>query len=209
MPGERGVSRFLAEHPAIVRWAFCSTGGHSTYVVKQFPFGSHYRADFVVPMSYSGVWNLHMIELEPPGDRVINKDGTPSHRLNKAISQIHDWASYIEQNPNSFRKDLSDWCVNHDLLGFHSDQRPPCNFTGDYLRDPDTYICFYYHIVIGRRDRITREQRGKMNQFSRGIHHLRVCTYGRFLDIAKNFDKHEANPNEPVCLTDTEEDARW
>jgi hypothetical protein len=41
-----------------------------------------------------------------------------------------------------------------------------------------------------------------MNQFSGGIHHLRVCTYGRFLDIAKNLDK----PNEPV-QTDIEEDA--
>jgi len=204
--GERGVSRFLAKHPEIVRWAFCWTGGHSTYVVKEFPFGSRHLSDFVVPMSYSGMWEVHMIELEPIDDRVINKDGTPSHRFNKAISQIHDWASFIEQNPYLFRKDLSNWCMKHDLLGLHSDERPPCNFTSDYLHDPDTHIWFYYHIVIGLRDRITKEQRKKMNQFSRGIHHLRVCTYGRFLDIARNLDKHEANPNEPVRLTDTEED---
>jgi hypothetical protein len=202
--GEREVSRFLAEHPEIVRWAFCWTGGHSTYVIKEFPFGSRYRADFVVPMSYSGRWEVQMIELEPPDDKVINKDGTASHRLNKAIAQIHDWASYIEQNPYSFRKDLSDWCVDHDLLGVHSKKRPPCNYTGDYLKDQDTHIGFYYHIVIGSREQVTREQRRKMNQFSRGIH-VRVCTYGRFLDIARNLDKREANPNEGVCLTDTEE----
>jgi len=204
--GERGISRFLAEHPEIVRWAFCQVGGHSTYVVKEFPFGSRYLADFVVPQSSSGHWEIHMIELEPPDDRVINKNGTPSHRFNKAISQIHDWASFIEENPYLFRKDLSDWCMKRDLLGSHIGKRPPCNFTGNYLRDPDTHIWFYYHIVIGRRDRITKEQRRKMNQFSRGSDHLRVCTYGRFLDIARNLDKHEANPDEPVRLTDTEED---
>ena len=38
--GERGVSRFLANHPELVRWAFCETGGHSAYVVREFPFGS-------------------------------------------------------------------------------------------------------------------------------------------------------------------------
>jgi hypothetical protein len=200
--GERGVSRFLAKHPSIVRWAFCLTGGHRTYVVKEFPFGSHYLADFVVPLSYSGMWEVHMIELEPPNDKVINKDGTPSRRFNKAISQIHDWASYIEQNPYSFRQDLSDWCMKRDLLDSHNSAQQPCNFTGDYLHDMNTHIWFYYHVVIGRRDHITKEQRKKMNQFSRGF---RVCTYGRFLDIARNFDKYKANPNEGVCMTATEE----
>ncbi len=204
--GERGVSRFLGKHPEIVRWAFCRSGGHSTYVVKEFPFGSRYRADFVVPTSDSGGWNIHMIELEPPNDRVINKDGTPSLRFNKAISQIHDWAHYIEQNPYSFRKDLSDWCINHDLLGCHSDDEAPRNDIGYYLHEPDTFIQCHYHIVIGRRDHITKRQRRKMNQFVWGMHIDSVCTYGRFLDIAMNFDKLEINPNEGVCLTDTEED---
>jgi len=200
--GEREVSRFLAKHPEIVRWSFCLTGGHSTYIVKEFPFGSHYYADFVAPLSCSGMWEVHMIELESPNDRVINKDGTPSHSFNKAISQIHDWASYIEENPYSFRKDLSDWCMKHDLLDFRRKKWQPRNDSGDYLHDPDTHIWFYYHIVIGRRDRITKEQRRKMNQFSRGF---RVCTYGKFLDIARNIDKRKANPNESGFLTDTEE----
>jgi hypothetical protein len=148
-----------------------------------------------------------MIELEPPNDKVINKDGTPSRRFNKAISQINDWASYIERNPRQIREDLSDWCMKHDLLGLHSNDHPPCNYTGDYLHDKET-IWYYYHIVIGRREHITKEQRMKMNQLLRGIY-FRVCTYGRLLDIAMNFDKRIANPNERVCMTDTEEDLPW
>jgi len=205
--GERSVLRFLAKHPKIVYWAFYRPAGHGTYVVKELPFGSHYKADFVISMASSGMWEVHMIELEPPNDRVINKDGTPSHRFNKAISQIHDWAYYIEKNRVSFREDLSDWCMKHDLFGLHGKKRTPCNYTGNKLRDPDTHIRLYYHIVIGRREHITREQRRKMNQISYRTDHLEVCTYGRLLDIARNLDKSEANPKEPVSLENTEEDS--
>lgn len=203
--GERQASDFLAAHPEIVRWAFCRTGGHSTYVVKEFPFGNRHRADFAVPMSYSGAWEVHMVELEPPNDKVINKDGTPSRRFNKAISQVHDWASYIKQNPYEVRRDLSDWCVNHDLLGIYGEYGPPSNDTGDYLRDPETFIRYYYHIVIGRRNAIGKEQRRRMNQYSQDVL-LRVCTYGRFLDIARNVETHQLDPNARVCLTDAEEE---
>jgi hypothetical protein len=205
--GERDVLRFLAKHPKIVYWAFYTGAGHGTYVIKEFPFGSHYKADFVVPMASSGIWEVHMIELEPPNDKVINKDGTPSHRFNKALSQIRDWESYIKENLFSFRKDLSDWCMKHDLLGLPGSSGPPCNFTDNYLRDSDTHIWFYYHIVIGRRDRIIEEQRRKMIQISQSHHCLKVCTYGTFLDIARNLDKREANPNAPVSLADTEKNA--
>ena len=202
--GERRASAFLARNPEIVRWAFCWTGGHSTYVVKEFPFGSRYRADLVVPLSYSGAWEVHMIELEPPNDSVINKDGTPSQRLNKAMSQIQDWREYIERNPDSIRKDLSDWCVKHDRLRLYDDHDPPCNETGDYLSHPDTYIVYEYHIVIGMRESVSREKRRKMNQYS-GSMDIDICTYGRFLDIARNFDRHYANPRRRLWLTKRKE----
>jgi len=157
-------------------------------------------------MSYSGTWEVHLVELEPPNDKVINKGGTPSQRFNKAISQVHDWAAYIKDNPCEVRRDLSKWCADHDLLGYSGGCGDPCNSTGDYLRDPETFIRYYYHIVIGRRDRIAKEQRRRMNQYSEGLY-LRVCTYGRFLDIARNYDIYNTDPGARVCLTDTAEDA--
>jgi hypothetical protein len=201
--GEHAVMNYLAKHPSVVRWAFSKTGGHSAFVLKEFPFGCRYRADFVVLTSRSGAWEIQMIEFEPPNDRVINKDGTPSQRFNKAISQIHDWKSYIEKNPIQIRQDLSDWCVKKDILGFFSDDEPPCSDAGDYLHDPNTCIWYHYHIVIGRRDKISKEQRRKMNQYYATP--ADVHTYGLILDIAANFDIHNANPHKSILLTETKE----
>ena len=202
--GERGALQFIAKHPEIARWSFCVTGGHSKYVLKEFPFGSRHRADIIVLTSYSGAWEIHMIELEPPDDRIINKDGTPSQRFNKAISQIHDWDDYIRSNGTAIRKDLSDWCMTKDLLRIHSGSGRPCNYSADYLHDPNTYAKWEYHIVIGDRAQMTEAVRRRMNQYS-GSRCIGICTYGRFLDVAANFDKHRNGRFEHVVLTESEE----
>jgi len=200
--GERAATKFLKEHPEIVVYKFCMTGGHSKYVLNEFPLGSRYRADFVVPFSYSGGWDVHFIEFENTDDIVITKDGKPSKRLNSAISQINDWSDYIERNRTSIQKDLSDWCIKKDLLKWHDDEDPPSNYTSDYLSDPDTYINFKFHIIIGRRANISKEQRRKMNQYSKsGL--VQVGTYDCFIDIANNYDRFNTNPNEPARLTET------
>src|SRR5947209_6407605 len=89
--GERKVHHFLKRNAEIVFWAFCRLGYHDRYVIPQFPFGSNYNADFVALFSYSGVWEVHFIELEPHDDNVITKGGRPTRRLNSALSQIGDW----------------------------------------------------------------------------------------------------------------------
>lgn len=201
--GEREVASFLAKHPELLRWAVCRTGGHTTYIIKEVPLGSKYRADFVVAFSYSGAWEVHMIELEPPDDMVITKEGLPSHRLNKAISQVNEWEEYIKINPLSFRSDLSDLCIKKDLLGLHKSLKVPMNFTGHRLNAPDTYISYSYHIIIGNRDNIDSEKRKRMNQLRK--YGLEIFTYGRLVDIAGNIDFHNANPRESVVITESEE----
>ncbi|RYD56704.1 MAG: DUF4263 domain-containing protein [Sphingobacteriales bacterium] len=200
--GERAASAFLSQHPNIVRWAVCWTGGHNAFVLKEFPFGSQFKADFVVATSYSGVWEVHLIELEPHDDKVITKDGLPSNRLNKAITQIKDWQEYIKQNPVSFRQDLANWCTKRDLLGFQELGSVPINNTGDYLSAPDTHIRLKYYIFIGSRANIDKEQRKRMNQFS--DHPLTIFTYGRIFDIARNMDRVDMGES-GVRLTESEE----
>lgn len=203
--GEREVSKFLAKHPGIVRWAVCNTGGHSAYVLKEFQLGSHFKADFVVPYSYSGCWEVHFIELEPPEDHVINKDGTVSQRLNKALAQICEWNDYILNNQIQIRQDLARQSMKKDLLKWMPKGQRPTNYTTDYLDDPATYIRYYYHIAIGNRWNVSKEQRKRMNQ-QVNQHAYHIFTYGRFLDIAKNFDRYEFLKGEgSVCLTDSEE----
>lgn len=200
--GEREISTFLARNPNIMRWAVCRTGGHTNYVIKEFPFGSRYKADFVVPMSYSGVWEVNLIELEPHDDKVITQNGLPSSRLNKAISQINDWKEFIERNPLQFRNDLAHWCIKKDLLGFSNDGEIPSNFSGDLLNSPETFIRYNYFIVIGNRGSITTEKRRKMNQLSRDIE---IFTYGRFIDLARKFDKIKLDSRASVDLRDFSE----
>src|SRR6266481_6729184 len=71
--GERKILQFLKRNPELVLWAFVETGGHSRYVISEFPFGSDYRADFVVAFAVSGRWIVHFVELEPPDDKVFTK----------------------------------------------------------------------------------------------------------------------------------------
>ena len=109
-----------------------ATGGHTKYLISEFPFGSNHRADFVLAFSYSGTWELHFIELESPDDQVITRSGKVTQAFNSAISQIGDWRMWVEQNPVLIRKDVSDWCMKRDLLKpAERPHRPPSNFSGD------------------------------------------------------------------------------
>jgi len=202
--GERKATRFLKEHPEILTYSFNWTAGHSMYVLNEFPIGSRYRTDFVVLLSYSGTWEINFIELENTDDMVITKAGKPSQRLNSAISQINDWQEYVERNRPTIQKDLSDWCMKKDLLKWSGGEEPPSNFSGNELKDPDSFLSIKYHIVIGRRKNITQEVRRKMNQCTR-IDGLSVHSFDRFVDIARNFDKHYASPEASVLLTETDE----
>jgi hypothetical protein len=203
--GERGAMRFLARHPEVLVWGFCRTGGHSIYVLKEFPLGSRYRADFVVAFSYSGTWELHFVELEPVGDRIMTRKGTPSARLNSAIAQLNEWRDHIDRNRFSVQEDASRWCMKRDLLNWHAHDHAPCNYTGDYLRDPETHIWFNYHIIIGRRAVATREVRRRMNQYC-GSGDISIGTYDRFVDIASNHDRYNADPNRSIYLPATKDE---
>ena len=187
--GEREAAAFLAKHPEILRWAVCKTGGHCTYVLKEFPFGSHYKADFVVLTCYSGAWEVHMIELEPSDDMVITQDGKPSSRLSGAMLQLRDWKEYIEKNPVSFRQDLSAWCQKKDLLGESKSVRVPVNGTGHYLKDAETFIYYNYYIFIGKREAVDSEKRRRINQLNNQDFRSSIHTYGKLIDIANNMDQ--------------------
>lgn len=199
--GERVATRFLKKHPEIVVYTFNWTAGHCQYVLNEFMLGSRYKVDFVVLLAYSGKWEVNFIELENTDDNIITKDGKPSQRLNSAISQIHDWNEYIIQNKASVQRDLSKACMEKDLLKWVSSEFQPSNNSGNKLSDPETFITFKYHVIIGRRFNIADKQRRKMNQYSMDI--AQIGSYDRFLDVAGNYDRHHANPNESVLLTET------
>lgn len=197
--GERDVSRYIRQHAAVLLWTFVSTGGHSKYVVPEFQFGNKYRADFVIVWSCSRKFKVHFIEFEPPDDPVITRNGRPTGRLNSAISQIGDWRMFVEENHALVKNDLSDWCRKKDVLRLHS-KKIPFNYSGQRLNDNDNFVMWEYHVVTGRRDKITPEMGRKINQY----HHngfVDVCSYDRLIDVASNIDDFENNPGKSICMS--------
>lgn len=198
--GERSAMAALKRYPQVILWTFAWTGGHTKYVLYEFPFGSRYRADFVVLLSYSGVWEVVFIECENTDDTVITQKGTPTSRMNQALSQIGDWKDYIENNKVQIQSDLASWCKNRDLLGFHKGQEV-MNMSGDYLSNPNTVVRFDYRVVIGRRSTVTKEARRKIEQSVRSTG-IEIFTYDRLLDVAKNHDDFNMGRRERVNLTE-------
>lgn len=196
---EREISKFLKNYPFLIFWSFCNTGGHSKYVLHEFPLGSKHKADYVIPFSYSGVWKIHFIELKSPSDLVINKSGRPTLSFNSAIAQIQDWKYYIEKNQLQVREDLSNWCIRFDILNWDDRTFPITNYTNDALHDPSSYIQFHFHIIIGRRHNVSKDIRQKMNQYINS-YDISVNTYDRFLDLAEAYDKRKPNSKDSQDL---------
>lgn len=182
--GERGISDFLRGRPEVLYWTLCRAGGHSRFVFREFPLGSSYVADFAVLNSYSGVWEVKFVELEPVDDRFFTRAGVPARRLAGAIKQVDDWAQYFEANKPQVRADLVRWAKNRDLLKY-SDGDHPSNFSGHCLADPQTNLFESFHIFIGRRHEATPDDQGRKGRLSRR-HSVDVASYDRLLDLAND-----------------------
>jgi len=181
--GERGIASFLGENPQAVYWTFCRTGGHTRYVFKEFPIGTRYVADFVILNSYSGLWEVMFIELEPVDDLTFNKSGTPTKRFLGSLKQVDDWVEYFDEHKLQIRSDLVRWAQTKDILGY-SDPSFVCNDSGDYLVDPSTTIWESFHVIIGRRHALSKEGRRRKATY-RTKRDVEVMSYDRILDMVK------------------------
>lgn len=182
--GERGVSEFLHKRPQILYWTMCRRSGHDRYVFREFPLGSQYKADFVVLNSYSGVWEVMFIELEPVDDPVFTKEGKPSKRFSGALKQVDDWAEYFDQNKQHLRSELVRWAKNNDILGY-SDGDEPCNFSGQMLADPSSFLTESFHIIIGRRDKLNSDEHRRKATYA-FKHRIEVMSYDRLTDLVND-----------------------
>lgn len=182
-PGERMASAYLRANPRVLYWTLCSTGGHDRYLFSEFAIGSQYVADVVILNSYSGAWEAYFIELEPAGDAVFTKAGTPTRRLAGALQQIDDWREYVDQNGDQLRRDFVRWAKSHDRLGYSSGANPS-NYSGDRLADPKTVILFKYAVVIGRSSSMTVHARSLSGRHAKH-HFVEILSYDRFLHLAE------------------------
>ena len=173
---------FLKKNPEIVFWTFFGMGGHSDYVVSEFSLGKALRCDFVLMSSDSGGWEVNFVELEPVHDSLYNKDRTPSRRLRIAKKQIDDWKRYVHDDGISLRMQLAEAAKSKNCLYPKlDDHSEPSSLSGKLLCHPKTHIQFYYHIVIGRREKlspIANELRSSSFEHDR----IEIATYDRFIE---------------------------
>ena len=179
--GERTISDFLGRKPPVLYWSLCRVGGHMRYVFREFPLGNSYVADFAVLNSYSGVWEVKFVELEPVDEPLFTNSGVAAKRLNGAIKQVEDWADYFEMHKAQVRADLVRWAKDKDLLQYSEGERPS-NFSGHLLADPSTNLHESFHIFMGRRDKLTESEHKRKGQMTRR-HNIEVASYDRLLDV--------------------------
>ena len=173
---ERPVCAWLKEHPLVLARGVCVEGHPS--VVAEFPLGNDYRADFVALGPFSGGFDIHFCELEPPDSRLFTKDGKPASRLNGAMAQISEWKVFIEKNRPTLLHDLSKFFKERELVIERGEE--PTDHVGWHLYHPRVWLKFYYHIIIGRRDGLSDadiERKAAMTY----TNNVDVLTYDRLI----------------------------
>ena len=182
--GEREIHAFLKEEPLLVWATFMRCGGNSDYVIPEFSLGGKYKADFVVMQSFSGGWNIAFIELEPVDEKPFTKDGNPTTRLRGAMKQINDWKTFEDCEKASLCSNLADAAQKYDTLypEFNLAREPWC--VKMPLRDPQTFLCCEYFIVMGRRSHFDEKL---INIKARSIrhHNIHVLTYDRLIEVSE------------------------
>jgi hypothetical protein len=172
---EADVCTFLAQRQHLLRATLgCYHPGDTAVCRKEFQFGAHFRADFLLlypRRSLSPI--LYFVEFEPVADLIFTKKGTPSARLLGALKQIREWYAWSESNRPYFHRMLL------DTFGGELD---PLYLEASLRRDELHIESF---IVIGRRLASDRDYRGL---WSDAEHRLTIHSHDTLLDVAAGFD---------------------
>ncbi len=137
---------------------------------------------------YSGGFDIHFVELEPPNVRLFTKSGVPARRLAAAIAQVDSWRLFIERNRQCVLRDLSKFMQQRELI-FHDTEFEPMDHGGWPLYHPQVALDWSFEIVIGRRAEQSSADIQKKASFHKH-HDIRVMTYDRMLEAAEKLDEY-------------------
>lgn len=181
---ERPVQRWLEKNPLVLSAAL---GGivYPNKVISQFKFGTDFVADFVAFGAFSGACCFHFVELEPPGAPLFTKQGVAAKRLNGAFAQIAAWKGFVEKHRDEVLREFSKVFTKRELVFERGNE--PTDTTGMPLNDPHQWLVWEYHIVIGRRETLTKEELGRKAAYYSQAK-IDVMTYDRLLEFAAGFD---------------------
>lgn len=105
-PPEERMQKFLKEDPRILMGLYGWGDDSVLAFLTKPPIGNSYRADFGVLQYGQGGCFVHLIEIEPCGERLFTKAGDRAKRHNGALTQVRDWKGWVESNKQTFVKDL-------------------------------------------------------------------------------------------------------
>lgn len=143
---------------------------------KKVPLGKRVT-DFVFkePTDYV------LVEIEAPTRQLFRKDGQQSEDLTHAVDQVHDWLRYIEDNPDTVRRELG-------LEGIST--HPSCL------------------IVIGRSANLTDSDKRKLVTMQGTSPKFRILTYDDLLLTATHSITNLLGPI-PITEGDVEVYYQW
>jgi hypothetical protein len=172
----------LKEHPLVLSETIPQ--GH--FVAAEFPFGTDFRADFVVLGPFSGGWSVHFIELEPPNVPLFTRAGKPAKHLVSAVAQIDSWRTFIEKNRACVLRELSKYVQKHELI-YENRSIEPLDHAGWPLHHPESALGWEFKIVIGRLKNLAEWEIGKKGNYEKH-HGIEVITYDRLIQTAEKYD---------------------
>lgn len=108
-----------------------------------------------------------LVEIEAPHRELFRKDGHPRHALNHAISQIHDWLGYIQNNKATVENELG-------LIGISSSPRAL--------------------VVIGRSTSLTESNQRTLAVLQERHTRLTIMTYDNVLERARAHLERQLGP---------------
>jgi hypothetical protein len=176
--GERTVHRELERRP----WVLVDLFRHGWYIVSHFSLGKEHEADFVVLHGWSGGWDIHFVELEPPSLSPFNAKGDFSSRMNHAAGQILRWKQFNEHRDKRpyLVTQLRQAVIAKDLLT--SDGKEPTDSCGWPLTHPESVLLMHYHVIMGRRQHLDSTFIARKAAVGMAIG-FELITYDRVLEV--------------------------
>jgi len=179
--GERKVHAVLKKFPIIIYNSLCIPSA-SCFTIPEFRMGRYYRADCVALAGFSGGFDVHFIELEPPTAKFFNKNGTAAIRLRGAMHQLEGWRNYVETRRAELINELSIDGRKHALNWRGERDEPTCN-AGLRITDRRMSLHFFYKIVMGRRDALSPDDLQRKASYKPN-YSIELVTYDRLVDTA-------------------------
>ncbi len=167
---EETVQKYLEKNPSLLLAAFGNRWVVNECIPK-FKFGNEFISDFVIVTGQSFSYDITLIELEPPTERIFTQNGKYAKRLNDSIGQINDWLSWINDNMDYFKQSLAKKINNYygasQINGLHTRR-----------------LFVSSKIIIGRRSMLTDEDnKRRATIYAQTNKTLEILPYDRLIEI--------------------------